>query len=124
MENHVITIDNREKITVTEVADIDNFDEEEICANLKTGGLLIKGKGLHIQMLDLGEGKAVITGEINSLAYTQKKDKSEKGLIRKILNEYRIDRPDKRGRPVLGHAGSWDCLHAFLSVMFFSLQAD
>ena len=85
MENHVITIDNREKITVTEVADIDNFDEEEIWANLKTGGLLIKGKGLHIQMLDLGEGKAVITGEINSLAYTQKKDKSEKGLIRKIL---------------------------------------
>ena len=85
MENHVITIDNREKITVTEVADIDNFDEEEICANLKTGGLLIKGKGLHIQMLDLGEGKAVITGEINSLAYTQKKDKSEKGHIRKIL---------------------------------------
>lgn len=85
MENHVITIDNREKITVTEVADIDNFDEEEICANLTSGGLLIKGKGLHIQQLDLSEGKAVITGEITSLAYTQRKDKSEKGLLRKIL---------------------------------------
>lgn len=85
MENHVITIDNREKITISEVADIDSFDEEEICANLKAGGLLIKGKGMHIQLLDLTEGKAVITGEINSLAYTRKKDKEEKGLLRKIL---------------------------------------
>lgn len=85
MENHMITIDNREKITVTDVADIDNFDEEEIRANLKTGGLNIKGKRLHIQMLDLGEGKAVITGEVNALAYTQKKDKSEKGFLKKIL---------------------------------------
>ena len=65
MENHVITIDNRQKLTVTEVADIDNFDEEVICANLKEGGLLIQGKGMNIQMLDLAEGKAVITGEIN-----------------------------------------------------------
>ena len=85
MENHIITIDNRERITITEVADIDNFDEEEIRANLISGGLIVKGKGLHIQMLDLADGKAVITGEINSLVYTQKKDKSEKSLLRKIL---------------------------------------
>lgn len=85
MENHMITIDNREKMTITDVADIANFDEEEICAELKNGGLLIKGRQLHIQMLDLAEGKAVITGELDSLAYTQKKDKSEKGLLRKIL---------------------------------------
>lgn len=85
MENHVITIDNRQKLTVTEVADIDNFDEEVICANLKEGGLLIQGKGMNIQMLDLAEGKAVITGEINSLTYKQKKDKGEKGILRKIL---------------------------------------
>lgn len=85
MENHIITIDNRQKITVTEVADIDNFDEETICANLKEGGLQIQGKGLHIQMLDLADGKAVITGEINALTYKQKKDKGEKGLLKKIL---------------------------------------
>ena len=75
MENHMITIDNREKITVTDVADIDNFDEEEICANLKSGGLVIKGKNLHIQMLDLAEGKSVITGEITSLPTRRKKTK-------------------------------------------------
>lgn len=85
MENHVITIDNRQKLSITEVADIDNFDEEEICANLKEGGLLIKGKGLHIQKLDLAEGKAVITGEVVSLVYTQIKDKNQKGWLKKIF---------------------------------------
>lgn len=85
MENHIITIDNRERITITEVADIDNFDEQEIRADLTSGGLIIKGKGLHIQMLDLADGKAVITGEIDSLGYTQKKDKADKSLLRKIL---------------------------------------
>jgi len=85
MENHVITIDNRQKMTVTEVGDIDSFDEEEICANLKSGGLLLKGKDLHIQQLDLAEGKAIITGQIQSLSYTQKKDKKEKSLLKKIF---------------------------------------
>ena len=85
MENHIITIDNRQKMSITEVGDIDSFDEEEICANLKVGGLQLKGKNLHIQQLDLSEGKAVITGEIHSLAYTQRKDKKEKGLLKKIF---------------------------------------
>lgn len=85
MENHVITIDNRQKLSITEVADIDNFDEEEICANLKDGGLIIKGSQLHIQKLDLAEGKAVVTGQVNSIVYTQIKNKGEKGLLKKIL---------------------------------------
>lgn len=85
MENHLITIDNRQKISITEVADIDNFDEEEIYADLKEGGLTVKGKDLHLQKLDLAEGKAVITGEIISLSYTNRENKGGKGLLKKIL---------------------------------------
>lgn len=85
MENHLITIDNRQKISISEVSDIDNFDEEEIRANLKEGGLIIKGKGLHIQRLDLAEGVAVITGEVNALTYTQGAKQGGKGLLKKIL---------------------------------------
>lgn len=85
MENHLITIDNRQKISITEVADIDNFDEEEICANLKEGGLTIKGKGLHIQKLDLAEGTVIITGEITALNYTHREKQGGKGLLKKIL---------------------------------------
>lgn len=85
MENHVLNIDNRERLTVTEVADVDSFNEETILITLKNGGLVIKGQKLHIQKLDLAEGKVIITGAINSAVYTEKKDKNEKTLFRRIF---------------------------------------
>ncbi len=83
MEKHNIVIDNREKISITDVKSVDTFDEEEICADLSEGGLVIKGRQLHIQMLDLEVGTAVITGEISQLSYVQKK--ADKSLIKKLL---------------------------------------
>jgi sporulation protein YabP len=83
MGNHSIVIDNREKITVTDVKSVDTFDEDEICAQLSDGGLLVKGHQLHIQELSLDTGSAVITGEIAELSYIQKK--SDKSFLKKIL---------------------------------------
>lgn len=85
MENHVVTIDNRQKMTITDIAEIDSFDEEEIRASLKDGALIIKGEALHIQTLDLGAGKAEIAGVINSLMYVKVREKGEKGFFAKIL---------------------------------------
>lgn len=86
MENgHVVNIDNRERISVTEVTDIQSFNEETIFLNLKNGGLIIKGEELHIQKLDLEEGRVLITGSIGSALYTQKKDRQEKGFLKKIF---------------------------------------
>lgn len=83
MEKHSIVIENREKISVTDVKSVDTFDEDEICAQLSEGGLLIKGRDLHIQELSLDTGNAVITGEITELSYIQKK--ADKSLLKKIL---------------------------------------
>ena len=82
---HIVNIDNRERISVTEVADIESFNDEAILLILKSGGLLIKGQGLHIQKLDLEEGRVLITGSIGSAVYTEKKDKQEKGFLKKIF---------------------------------------
>ena len=85
MENHTVTIDNREKTTITDILEIDSFDEAEIRATLKQGAMVIKGEKLHIQVLDLQEGKAVITGTVNSLMYVKVKEKGEKGFLAKIM---------------------------------------
>lgn len=85
MENHIVNIDNRERITVTEVTDVDSFNEQSILVTLSSGGLIIKGEHLHIQKLDLEEGKVIITGAISSAVYTEKKDKQERGFLKKIL---------------------------------------
>lgn len=86
MENgHIVNIDNRERISVTDVADIESFNEEMILLILKSGGLIIKGQDLHIQKLDLDEGRVLITGAIGSAVYTEKRDKQDKGFLKKIL---------------------------------------
>ena len=85
MEAHVVNIDNRERISVTEVADIESFNEEIIFLTLKNGGLVIRGEDLHIQKLDLEEGRVLILGAISSAVYTEKRDKQEKGFLKRIL---------------------------------------
>lgn len=85
MDTHVVNIDNRERISVTEVTDIESFNEEIIYLTLRNGGLIIRGEDLHIQKLDLDEGRVLITGAIGSAVYTEKKDRQEKGFLKKIL---------------------------------------
>jgi sporulation protein YabP len=85
MDSHVVNIDNRERVTVTEVTDVESFNEELILLTLKNGGLIIRGDGLHIQKLDLEEGRVLIFGSIASAVYTERKDKQEKGFLKKIL---------------------------------------
>lgn len=75
MENHVIQLENKKRLTITEVASVEAFDEEAILANLAEGGLVVCGKNLHIETLDLEEGRLVASGEIDSLAYTKRKPK-------------------------------------------------
>lgn len=85
MENHILNIEKREKITVTSVTDVDSFNEETILLTLEKGGLVIKGQKLHVQMLNLTEGKVIITGDIQSAVYTEKKNKSDESLLKKIF---------------------------------------
>lgn len=85
MENHKVTIDNRIKTTITDILEIDSFDEAEVRATLKQGAMIIKGEKLNIQTLDLQEGIAVIAGTINSLMYVKVREKGEKGIFAKIM---------------------------------------
>ena len=85
MENHKVVIDNRAKMSITDIVEIDSFDEDEIRATLKQGAMIIKGEKLNIQTLDLQEGTAAIGGVINSLMYVKVKGKGDKGIIAKLI---------------------------------------
>ncbi len=80
-----IYIEDREKVTVTGVVDVEHFNEETILLTIQGGGLIIKGQKLHVQKLDLEDGKVIITGFACSAAYTEKKDRQEKGFLKRIL---------------------------------------
>jgi len=84
MENHYITIENREKIIISQVADVDAFDEQTLWANLSDGALEISGEKLNIERLDLQEGMLVVSGKICSLVYTDRKHKSQGNLLKRL----------------------------------------
>ncbi|MBO5666435.1 MAG: sporulation protein YabP [Firmicutes bacterium] len=71
-QRHTLTIDDRQSLEVTDVKDVGSFSEEEVLMTLSEGGLVIKGEGLHMVQLDLEEGRAVLSGRVHSLVYTQK----------------------------------------------------
>ena len=84
MENHYLTIENRVKLTIGQVADVDAFDEETLWANLKEGGVEITGENLNIEKLDLQEGTLIVTGTICSVVYTDRKKKEKGRFIKKL----------------------------------------
>ena len=84
MENHHIALDNRERMTITQVADVDAFDESVLWANLQEGGLEITGEKLNIEKLDLDQGILVVTGELISLNYTDRRKGEKKKITERL----------------------------------------
>lgn len=85
MRNHTVYIENRESLVVTDVSDVASFSEDTVLFTLSSGGLVVKGQDLHMQQLDLEEGKAVLSGSVQSAVYTQKKEKAEGSLWSRLL---------------------------------------
>lgn len=80
---HEMNIINREKIVVTAVTSVDEFDENCISVNLEENQLVIYGTNLRIAGLDMEEGVLTAAGRVDSVAYVRKKEK--KSLCRRLL---------------------------------------
>lgn len=68
---HTVTMEKREKISITGVLDVISFDEEMIVAETEMGALILKGINLHVNKLNLEKGDLDIDGEIYSLTYEE-----------------------------------------------------
>lgn len=70
-KNHNIILTGREKLSVSGVADVMNFDETEITLQTSQGALHISGSDLHVEKLDLELGEVSVTGLISALDYSE-----------------------------------------------------
>ena len=84
MENHYIQIENKERISISQVTDVDAFDEETLWANLEEGGVEITGVKLNVEKLDMQEGILVVSGKIISVQYTDKNKKEKTSIFKKF----------------------------------------
>ncbi len=67
--SHSVAIENRSKITITGVADVDSFDESMVLLATDMGFITLHGEDLHISKLNLEEGHLIVEGEILALEY-------------------------------------------------------
>ena len=70
MISHHLILQNREKLSVSGVQDVENFDDREIVAVTSHGKLTVTGSGLHMGRLSLEEGELAIEGIIDALEYS------------------------------------------------------
>ncbi|MBE7035598.1 MAG: sporulation protein YabP [Ruminococcaceae bacterium] len=83
---HTVMMENRSKLSITQVQDVDTFDENKIVLFTETDTIIIEGEDLHIRKLDVQDGALIIDGDIASLLYTDALSKrGSKGFFKKML---------------------------------------
>ena len=84
---HNIVLENKEKLSISGVTEVDTFDENKIVIFTSDDTLIIDGDDLHIQKFDISSGELLIEGDIYSLNYTGTVNggKGSKGFFKKIL---------------------------------------
>lgn len=77
----LMTMENRKKLMLTGVSEVVNFNDEQIMLNTNLGSLVIRGRDLKMNKLDVENGDIVIIGLINSCVYSGNEDKHNKDSI-------------------------------------------
>jgi len=66
-----IILEDRARLSVTGVLDVDSFDDRQIVAKTVKGTLILRGSDLHIDKLSLDTGDLVVTGLVTELGYEE-----------------------------------------------------
>jgi len=74
-----VIIEDRIKLTVTGVIDVDSFDNENIILITELGMLIVAGENFRINKLNVDVGEIVIEGEIDALTYKDNYGSRNKG---------------------------------------------
>ena len=69
-------IENREKLRLTGVIDVDNFDDFNIGVKTHKGDIVISGNNLKIAKLDVESGELLVEGTVNSIFYNETQAKN------------------------------------------------
>ncbi len=66
---HHVVLENRKKLSVSGVNDIERFDESRVLLHTVQGCMDVHGSGLHIGVLDVETGNLLIEGMIEAIIY-------------------------------------------------------
>ncbi|MEK6263939.1 MAG: sporulation protein YabP [Clostridium sp.] len=76
-----LMLENRNKLNISGIIEVINFNENQILLNTNVGTMIIKGQDLKMNKLDVQNGDVVITGKVDSFVYTSGISKDKKDSI-------------------------------------------
>ena len=83
---HNIIMENRKKISVSGVEDIESFNEQQIILYTNCGVVIIDGENMHISKLSIENGETLVNGDIDAVTYHDNYGKKNKpGLLSRLL---------------------------------------
>jgi sporulation protein YabP len=68
---HSVILEDRERLSISGVVEVDSFDERQIIMRTTKGNLILRGNELHIEKLSLETGDLSVTGLITDLCYEE-----------------------------------------------------
>ncbi len=74
-----VIIENREKLSITGVIDVESFNDEAVIVDTELGVLIVRGEDLHISKLNLENAELNVEGDIISCEYSDKDGSKGKG---------------------------------------------
>ena len=80
---HRLTLEDRRRLSLTGVTEVDSFDENTVILRTAQGMLVIRGEGLQLKNLNLDGGQAAVDGTVHSLTYEAAQP--EGGLLRRLF---------------------------------------
>ena len=70
--SHTLSMENRDKLSLTGVEDVSGFDESLVVLTTSMGELTVRGEGLHIERIDLDSGQLEVRGKVQELSYDER----------------------------------------------------
>ena len=80
---HELRLDNRAKLSVSGVSEVESFDEAAVVLHTTRGVLIIRGEALHLQTLSIDGGQVAVSGTINALSYEEPQKTG--GFLRRLF---------------------------------------
>ena len=81
---HSILVENRERVSITGVDDVESFNDVEVLLLTEGGPISIQGTQLRISKLNLDEGQFVVEGFIHNVDYLEQVS-SKPGFLSKVF---------------------------------------
>ncbi len=76
---HNITMENRERLTISSVNEVESFDEEKVVVSTSEGIMTVLGSDFKLQKLNVDDGDLVIEGIVDEIKYSESRGNQGSG---------------------------------------------